>query len=114
MFLSGKPPSLARGQVRAIVLLFYERARKSHKMVPTCSPYFQLGPNSLRVSVNLHATNRKRLSERLKGKTSNGAMVFLQGGEGQCRYNTDTDIIFRQVERNFFALFHAKNLPKIS
>ncbi|XP_046843454.1 xaa-Pro dipeptidase-like [Xenia sp. Carnegie-2017] len=65
-------------------------------MVSTCSPYFQLGPNSLRVSVNLHATNRKRLSERLKGKTSNGAMVFLQGGEGRCRYNTDTEIVFRQ------------------
>ncbi len=48
--------------------------------------------------VNLHATNRKRLCERLKSKSvKNGALVLLQGGEEKCLYDTDTEVVFRQV-----------------
>ena len=48
--------------------------------------------------VNLHATNRARLCERLKSKSvENGAIVLLQGGEEKCRYDTDTEVVFRQV-----------------
>lgn len=60
---------------------------------------FQLGNHTLAVAVSLHATNRKRLCDRLKiaKGVSAGAIVLLQGGEQKQRYCTDTDIVFRQV-----------------
>ncbi|XP_028392378.1 xaa-Pro dipeptidase-like isoform X1 [Dendronephthya gigantea] len=60
--------------------------------------YFQLGPDGLRVFVNLHTTNRKRLCERLKGlkNLKKGAIVLLQGGDEKCRDDTDAEIVFRQ------------------
>lgn len=62
---------------------------------PSC---FQLGSHTLAVPVSLHATNRKKLCDRLKSANgvSDGAVVLLQGGEQQQQYCSDRDIIFRQ------------------
>lgn len=66
-------------------------------MASEVSSCFQLGPDGLCVPVNLHATNRARLCERLKSKSvENGAIVLLQGGEEKCRYDTDAEVVFRQ------------------
>ena len=62
------------------------------------SSCFQRGPESLRVPVSLHATNRTRLCKRLKEKAvAAGSIVVLEGGEQKCRYDTDTEVLFRQV-----------------
>lgn len=64
-------------------------------IVPSC---FQLAAHTLSIPVSLHATNRKRLCQRLKTieGVPSGAMVLLQGGEQSQRYCTDTDVVFRQ------------------
>ncbi|XP_068696411.1 xaa-Pro dipeptidase-like isoform X1 [Montipora foliosa] len=62
---------------------------------PSC---FQPGSHTLAVPVSLHATNRKRLCDRLKSTkgVSNGAVILLQGGEQQQLYCSDRDVLFRQ------------------
>ncbi|XP_070574989.1 xaa-Pro dipeptidase-like isoform X1 [Ptychodera flava] len=64
----------------------------------TVKPVFDRGSHTLTVSVELFATNRRRLCERLRAKDGvpKGAMVLLQGGEQKQRYCTDTDEVFRQ------------------
>ena len=60
---------------------------------------YQLGTHTLSVPVSLHATNRKRLCDRLKKVQGvpSGAIVLLQGGEQKQQYCSDRDILFRQV-----------------
>ena len=64
--------------------------------------YFQLGSHTLAVPVSLHATNRKKLCERLKNVKDipAGVIVLLQGGEQKQRDCTDADVVFRQVVLN--------------
>ena len=59
-----------------------------------------MGPQCLRIPMELFSTNRRRLCERLRARDdvpSAGAVVLLQGGEQKQQYCTDTDIVFRQV-----------------
>ncbi|XP_046400527.1 xaa-Pro dipeptidase [Ischnura elegans] len=69
--------------------------------------YYQMGPHTLMVPMELFALNRQRLCERLKqriGHESNcgrnsfpgRAMVLLQGGNDFSLYDTDVDLEFRQ------------------
>ena len=50
--------------------------------------------------MSLFSDNRRRLCERLRERGAvvpSGSVVVLQGGEQECRYSSDTDIVFRQV-----------------
>lgn len=60
---------------------------------------YWLGNDTLRVSADLFAENRRRLCAALKAKdgVSPQSVVVLQGGEQKQRYCTDTDVVFRQV-----------------
>lgn len=60
---------------------------------------YWLGNDTLRVSADLFAENRRRLCAALKAKDGvlPQSVVVLQGGEQKQRYCTDTDIVFRQV-----------------
>ncbi|XP_077446304.1 xaa-Pro dipeptidase [Stigmatopora argus] len=59
---------------------------------------FWLGNDTLRVSAQLFAENRRRLCLGLKAKEGVDAcsIVVLQGGEQLQRHCTDTDLLFRQ------------------
>nr|CAA75231.1 prolidase [Suberites domuncula] len=59
---------------------------------------FSLGENTLTIPLELFATNRRRLCEKLKASESGskGAIVVLQGGESMTRYCSDTEEVFRQ------------------
>lgn len=60
---------------------------------------YWLGNDTLRVSAELFAENRRRLCAGLKEKDGllPQSVVVLQGGEQNQRYCTDTDVLFRQV-----------------
>lgn len=60
---------------------------------------YWLGNDTLRVSADLFAENRRRLCAALKAKAGvlPQSVVVLQGGEQKQRYCTDTDVVFRQV-----------------
>ncbi|GAU96197.1 hypothetical protein RvY_07679 [Ramazzottius varieornatus] len=59
-------------------------------------PAFTLGKH--KVSMKLFSKNRERLCQRLRGvlKTQDLAVVVLQSGDSGTRYDTDTDLLFRQ------------------
>ena len=65
------------------------------------------------VPVSLHATNRKKLCDRLLKQKDlpKGAIVVLQGGEQKQRYCTDCDVLFRQV---WYTLTKARHNALIS
>ena len=58
-----------------------------------------MGPSSLSIPMSLFSENRQRLCQSLReeGATPSGSIIILQGGEQQCRYSSDTEIVFRQV-----------------
>ena len=59
--------------------------------------HFDLGPGTYRVPMRLHADNRRRLAERLRAKPAAAdALVVLEGGQAQFRYDTDTEELFHQ------------------
>lgn len=60
--------------------------------------FFSRGPHTLSVPMTLHATNRRRLCEKLSetAGVGSGAIVLLQGGDDTPRHCTDVNIIFRQ------------------
>uniref|UniRef100_A0A674MGI7 Xaa-Pro dipeptidase n=1 Tax=Takifugu rubripes TaxID=31033 RepID=A0A674MGI7_TAKRU len=59
---------------------------------------YWLGNDTLRVSAELFAENRRRLCAGLREKDGllPQSVVVLQGGEQKQRYCTDTDVLFRQ------------------
>ena len=59
-------------------------------------PYFCMGPGTYRVPMTMHADNRARLRERMVAAGHSTGVVLLAGGEQETRYDTDTDIVFRQ------------------
>ncbi|XP_071389290.1 xaa-Pro dipeptidase [Centroberyx affinis] len=61
-------------------------------------PVYWLGNDTLRVSADLFAENRRRLCQGLKAKegVEPNSLVVLQGGEQKQRHCTDTDLLFRQ------------------
>lgn len=64
-------------------------------------PLFNMGANTLTVSMTLHATNRRRLCDKLAQADSQlaakpGTFVVLEGGKSTNRYCTDTENLFRQ------------------
>ncbi|XP_074645434.1 xaa-Pro dipeptidase-like isoform X2 [Tubulanus polymorphus] len=59
--------------------------------------FYQLGSN-LKVPLRLHKNNRQRLCNCLKARddVKSGSVILLQGGETQCRYSSDRELLFRQ------------------
>ncbi|CAG0904769.1 unnamed protein product, partial [Darwinula stevensoni] len=57
---------------------------------------FCLGRHTLRIPMELHALNRKRLCERLREKVPENAVVLLMGGESCSRDSSDVFPVFRQ------------------
>lgn len=66
--------------------------------------YYSQGPNTLQVSMELFALNRRRLCEKLREtpKLPANSVVVLQGGQGVPRYDTDVEYVFRQVSHDSF------------
>ena len=72
-----------------------------HRSLPKCDimSVFERGLFTLRIPMELHALNRKRLVDKLRevqslnGKT---AIVLLQGGSSKTRYCSDHEPLFRQ------------------
>ena len=58
-----------------------------------------MGPDCLSIPMSLFADNRRRLCERLRQREDvpSDAIVVLQGGEQQCLYSSDREVLFRQV-----------------
>jgi len=71
------------------------------------SPSYQMGGHTLTIPMALHATNRRRLAERLRAlpDVAAGALVVLQGGEAFNRYCSDVDIAPFRQESFFHWLF---------
>jgi Xaa-Pro dipeptidase len=62
---------------------------------------FSMGPGTFPVPMSMHAAARRRLAERLRGHgVPEGAVVVLQGGEQQTKYDTDRDLLF--IQESFF------------
>lgn len=61
--------------------------------------YLSQGPNTYQVPMELFALNRQRLSEKLRKSPNipSKSFVVLQGGQTQNRYDTDVELVFRQV-----------------
>jgi len=60
-------------------------------------PVFQLGDSNLRVPMELHAVNRRRLAEALRDQDSGpGRFVVLQGGSTMFQDSSDKELVFRQ------------------
>jgi Xaa-Pro dipeptidase len=69
---------------------------------------FSMGPGTFAVPMSMHAAARRRLVERLRRHgVPEGAVVLLQGGEQQTKYDTDRDLLFLQ-ESFFQYLFGVK------
>ncbi|KAI6187545.1 AMP-N domain-containing protein [Aphelenchoides besseyi] len=67
---------------------------------------FWRGNNTLKVSAELFAQNRRRLFDALKEKKlPSGSVVLLQGGEESTRYNTDAEELAFRQESYFFWTF---------
>lgn len=75
----------------------------------TGEPVFSVGAGTLRVPLTMHGENRHKLCAALRGRpdVSPGAAIFLQGGNMQNVYDTDTEWDFKQ-ESNFQYLFGVK------
>jgi hypothetical protein len=57
---------------------------------------FQLAKGkTLAVPMNVHEASRKKLVQLLHGKGVTNGIVLIKGGEDQCQYDSDTEIIFR-------------------
>ena len=67
-------------------------------------PYFQMGPNTLRVPMELHKEARENLSRSLRDAAEDytvNSYMYFQGGRNNQRFDTDQNyVIFRQV--NYF------------
>lgn len=60
---------------------------------------YQLGEDSIKVSMKLFAINRKNLIDRIKKSTNNlpkSSIILLEGGKSTNRHCTDHEDIFRQ------------------
>jgi Xaa-Pro dipeptidase len=58
---------------------------------------FQLGKGkTLAIPMEVHASSRAKLVELLKSKGQSKGLVLLQGGDEQCQYDSDTELVFRQ------------------
>jgi Xaa-Pro dipeptidase len=69
---------------------------------------FSMGQGTFSVPMSMHADARRRLVDRLRAHgVGDGAVVVLQGGEQQTKYDTDRDLLFEQ-ESFFQYLFGVK------
>jgi Xaa-Pro dipeptidase len=69
--------------------------------------YFSMGLDTHRVPMRMHANNRARLIEAMRGASHTRGVVLMQGGDQQSQYDTDTELVFRQ-ESYFNYLFGVK------
>jgi hypothetical protein len=57
---------------------------------------FQLGKNrTFAVPMELHVQTRKKLVRMFADKGINSGILLFKGGEQQCQYDSDTEVIFR-------------------
>mmetsp|Transcript_826 Transcript_826/g.2668 ORF Transcript_826/g.2668 Transcript_826/m.2668 type:complete len:509 (-) Transcript_826:285-1811(-) len=61
----------------------------------SCSA-FSMGEGTLRVPMELHARNRRRICKAFRGLFENDALILLKGGEAKFRDATDHEELFRQ------------------
>ena len=58
---------------------------------------FQLGRGkTLAIPMDVHKSSRHKLVELLKSRGQTCGVVLLQGGDEQCQYDSDTELVFRQ------------------
>jgi Xaa-Pro dipeptidase len=70
--------------------------------------HFHMGPGTHRVPMAMHAQHRQLLVERLRRRgTAADAVVLLEGGAQQNKYDTDRELLFQQ-ESFFQYLFGVK------
>lgn len=64
-------------------------------------PYFQMSPDTLRISMELHQEAREKLSKSVRDSAEDytvNSFLYFQGGRNQRRFDTDQNyVIFRQV-----------------
>jgi len=68
---------------------------------------FSMGLDTFEVPMLLHKQNRDKLVSKMHEQGHVVGIVLLQGGVQECRYDTDTELIFRQ-ESYFNYLFGVK------
>jgi Xaa-Pro dipeptidase len=66
-----------------------------------------MGLGTLKVPMTMHAENREKLVAAMKSAGHERGIVLLQGGCQESRYDTDTELVFRQ-ESYFNWLFGVK------
>ena len=71
--------------------------------------YYSQGLDTYAVPMlSLHATNRARLLSSMMTSSPAAGLILLEGGRQRTRYDTDTEIVFRQ-ESHFHYLFGASS-----
>ena len=67
-------------------------------------PYFQMGPDTLRIPMTLHREARENLSRSVRDGAEDytvNSYMFFQGGRKNRRFDTDINyVIFRQVSES--------------
>jgi hypothetical protein len=59
---------------------------------------FQVGKGrTLAIPLEIHQAARKKLVEMFRKNGKSTGVILFQGGEDQCAYDTDTEILFRYV-----------------
>jgi len=57
---------------------------------------FQVGRGrTLAIPLEIHQAARKKLVELFRKKGITNGVILLQGGEEQCQYDSDTEVLFR-------------------
>lgn len=75
--------------------------------------HFSVGPDTHHVPMSMHAGARRRLIERLRRRgVPDNAVVLLQGGAQQTKYDTDRELLFEQ--ESFFQYVFGVKEPGFS
>ena len=72
-------------------------------------PYFQMGPDTLRIPMTLHREARENLSRSVRDAAEDytvNSYMYFQGARNNQRFDTDTNyVIFRQVSGHWIDYF---------
>jgi hypothetical protein len=73
----------------------------AYKVDENNDPYFQMGPDTLRVPMELHKEARENLGRAVREAAEDytvNSYLYFQGGRNNRRFDTDINyVIFRQV-----------------